>query len=936
MVFPLVLFALPAFATPAHRVTRVEISGAGDTATVYVRGWHETAFTAFHLDDPQRVVIDLKNTDVSAVASAGKLPGSGPVLSISAHQFNDPQSSVGRLTLATRDGVHYDVHVAGEDLAIAVHADASPAKPVAQLDPVPAPLPAPPVAVPVPPAPLAAATAPGAPADATPAEPSAAPATPDNVLKDFEDRVAVHGTPGTRLLEARLFDRGSRTRCELHANGPIAAFHAIELKGPGRLAIDLEGFSVGVKPKETTVGLVTGLRVARHDDKVRVVLESGGERFPEYTIKRVHNGLVIAVGQPDAAPAVAAAPVPVPEKAPVAPTRVPSPAPVAALPSPKAAPVAASPLPAGPPSEIKSLDVSGHGRTARVVLALTRAVETSEETLSDGSHLLILKNARLPKELARRLDTSALEGPLESLASYEEPSDHTVRLVAKYRPSEPDVNDTITPLRVGPSFGISWHFAGNGTRKLTLAASSRSPGGFMGEAPAYAMNAGPRAAADPAYVGRRVDFTAKDLDIVQFLQAIGEIAHKNIVASDDINGKVSIRLRNVPWDEALDIVLRTKSLGKEEIGSVIRIAPLEKLRKEQSDKIVAQKDHETVEPLKVRLIPVNFAPAQGISAKVRDLLSSRGTVTVDDRTNVLIVKDIPESIAKVELLVRSLDTQTPQVLIEARIVEASSQFSRSFGIQWGGNAAASTANANQTGVAFPGNIGVSGVSNDGPGSGTSATPNWIVNFPTAVGQGNGAGIGFIFGSANGAQILNLRLTAAELGGLVKTVSAPKTVTLDNQAATIGQGVSIPYSVVSAAGANTAFVQARLELTVTPHVTADGSVLMKISVTNNQVNTGLTGSNGQPSINTREANTNVLVKDGDTTVIGGIYTRQTSKSENKVPFLADIPILGALFSHSTIEDDRDEMLIFITPRIINRQQSVVTNVEPTAPGTSPSP
>jgi type IV pilus assembly protein PilQ len=170
------------------------------------------------------------------------------------------------------------------------------------------------------------------------------------------------------------------------------------------------------------------------------------------------------------------------------------------------------------------------------------------------------------------------------------------------------------------------------------------------------------------------------------------------------------------------------------------------------------------------------------------------------------------------------------------------------------------------------------------------------------------------------------------------VSAPKAVTLDNQPATIGQGLQIPYNVVSAAGANTAFIQARLQLAVTPHVTSDGGVLMRINVSNNQPNTGVTGANGQPSIQTREANTNVLVKDGDTTVIGGIYTRSTSKTDNSVPFLGQIPILGALFSHSVDEDDRDEMLIFITPRIINRQQSVVMSPEglgPVTPGAGPT-
>jgi type IV pilus assembly protein PilQ len=303
---------------------------------------------------------------------------------------------------------------------------------------------------------------------------------------------------------------------------------------------------------------------------------------------------------------------------------------------------------------------------------------------------------------------------------------------------------------------------------------------------------------------------------------------------------------------------------------------------------------------------------------VKDVLSERGTVTTDDRTNVLIVKDIQEALARAEGLVRNLDTEIPQVRIESRIIEASSNFNRALGVQWGGNANLSPATGNPTGLFFPNIANTAGAAGGGPTQGTGAAPNYAVNLPAAIGQGSGGGLGFTFGSVGGAFNLNLRLSALENSGVVKTISAPSVSTIDNKEATIGQGISIPFSQVSASGVNTVFIEAKLELKVTPHISADGSVLMKIKVTNNSPNPQLTGANGQPSISKREAETEALVKDGDTTVIGGIYTRQTSMNVAEVPFFGKIPILGYFFRTKSDSDAHTELLVFITPRILNRQ------------------
>ncbi|HLM43281.1 MAG TPA: type IV pilus secretin PilQ, partial [Myxococcaceae bacterium] len=323
------------------------------------------------------------------------------------------------------------------------------------------------------------------------------------------------------------------------------------------------------------------------------------------------------------------------------------------------------------------------------------------------------------------------------------------------------------------------------------------------------------------------------------------------------------------------------------------------------------------EDLLVSLIPVNYATATEMSNRVKDVLSERGSVTVDARTNVLIVKDVRSNTERARQLVRNLDTQTPQVLIESRIVEANTTFSRELGVQWGGQALAAQATGNPTGLIFPNSVAVTG-GVEGGGSGNPDIGNYAVNLPVGAGAGSGGALGFVFGSAGGALNLNLRLSAAENEGVVKTISAPKVTTLDNNTARISQGVSLPFSQVSATGANTTFIEARLSLEVTPHVTQDGSVLLNINAANNQPDAANSGSNGQPAIQRKEATTQVLVKDGDTTVIGGIYVRRGSSTSNSVPFLSKIPVIGLLFKNLRERDDRQELLIFITPRILNRQ------------------
>jgi type IV pilus assembly protein PilQ len=410
---------------------------------------------------------------------------------------------------------------------------------------------------------------------------------------------------------------------------------------------------------------------------------------------------------------------------------------------------------------------------------------------------------------------------------------------------------------------------------------------------------------------------------------MSEIGNVNIITSDDVRGSVTIRMRNVAWDQALDVILRAKGLGKVRKGNLIRVAPLAKLEKEREMAIARQKQQIELAPLETRLIPVSYAGAEPMQGKARELLSARGKITVDGRTNVLIVRDVSENLDDVEELVRSLDSQTPQVLIEARIIEATSQFALDLGIQWGGSVVMSSATGNPTGLVFPHDLAFGGGADD-PGSPTAGmtpfsptlpSPNFAVNMPAPAGQGEGGAIGLNMGSVSGHVNLNVRLSAAESSGYVRIISAPRVLTLDNSSASISQGTSIPYSQVGAMGVNTAFQSATLSLTVTPHVTNDGSVSMSVNINRNEPDFTQTSARGDPTILTRTANTTLLVQDNHTAVIGGIYTRNSGSGVRKVPFFADIPIIGLIFKQRSWSDNRNELLIFITPRIVNRAEAL---------------
>lgn len=590
------------------------------------------------------------------------------------------------------------------------------------------------------------------------------------------------------------------------------------------------------------------------------------------------------------------------------------------------------------PSRVSRIDFVDEPARSSVIIDLEEPIDFSIERSTGRRVTLRLHHADLPHGLERSLDATQYFGPVRLINSFRAPGHHATVLVEvelaemvpnrirtdgarlywdfdKHRPgsaAHPRLH-VLTPTRV----------AGFSTVALPLLVAQDAP---------LSSSRRPQTG-KKRFTGRRIDLDFKGADIHNILRLLAEVGGVNIVTSDDVKGEVTIKMRDVPWDQALDVVLRAKSLGQVREGNLIRVAPIQVLEKELEQEIAKQKQMTEVMPTETRLIGVSYADAKDLEARAKDLLSGRGKVSVDDRTNNLIVSDVAKNLSLVEELVRNLDTQTSQVVIEARIVEARSTFVRQLGVQWGGAGYMDPEHGNPTGLVFPNAIGVGGGATDRlasaeglvptPRTGVAGlqSPNYAVNLPAAVGTGSGGALGLTLGSVAGALNLNVRLSALEQSGQVRILSSPRISTMDNVEASIEQGVAIPISVVSAQGVQTVFVDAKLNLTVKPHVTNEGTVIMNVHVTRNEPDFVNTGARGDPTILKKEAKTVMLVRDGDTAVIGGIYQRNSGLNYNKVPFFADIPIVGFFFRSRRENDDRTEFLVFITPRISNRSRAL---------------
>ena len=410
------------------------------------------------------------------------------------------------------------------------------------------------------------------------------------------------------------------------------------------------------------------------------------------------------------------------------------------------------------------------------------------------------------------------------------------------------------------------------------------------------------------YIGRRISLDFQQADISNVLRLIAEVSGFNIVVGEGVKNKVTMKLANVPWDQALDMLLKMNALGMIRQGNIVWVDTLQNIAKQQDEEARAKDSKAKAEPIVTRVFYIRNLNATEVQTSLRQNLSPRGTMTVSAASNALIISDTESKLEVLRQLLDGVDLEVPQVQIEARIVQADTTYTRSLGVQWG------IQNVNQLGAAS----GTSAFKTGTTGAFGAQVSDFLINLPANPGLPSVPGAGFSIGKTDGA-MLDVRLSAGELLGLTKVIAAPKITTLDKRDAKIAQGESIPFQTTSLQGTQTTFVDANLELNVTPQITSRDpkeigkQILMKVRATRNAV--GARSNPAGPSIDRREATTQVLVRDGETMVIGGVFVDTQSNNVAGIPYLSRVPVLGWLFKNKTENVSKQELLIFLTPTIV---------------------
>ena len=503
-----------------------------------------------------------------------------------------------------------------------------------------------------------------------------------------------------------------------------------------------------------------------------------------------------------------------------------------------------------------------------------------------------------------------------------------------------DASDFGTPIR-----GFDVTRVGNGSRISITASGDYEQLAYQSD-DQYVVEIAPRRKAAnaqeerPVYTGERLTLNFQDIETRAVLQLLADASGQNIVVSDSVSGNVTLRLQNVPWDQALDIVLRTKGLDKRRQDNVIIVAPQAELAAREKAELAARKDVQELAPLRSEYLQVNYAKAQDMAALIKtqtnSLLSARGSVAVDERTNTLLLQDTAERLADVRRLVATLDIPVRQVLIEARIVIVNNDFERSLGARFGlsnyqkyGSTGLVTTSGTAAGTDQAIGSALTNLAGSPPGNptiypisvptGSAASNRYNVNLPVTSAAGTIA-----LGILGNNFIVDLELSAAQAETQANIISSPRVITANQKEAIIEQGVEIPYQQSASSGATTIqFKKAVLSLKVKPQITPDNRIILDLDVKDDAVGTVVVTSGGVnvPSIDTREITTQVLVNDGQTVVLGGILSTTQREDDTKVPYLGDIPVLGHLFKNTIHKDDKDELMIFITPKIVREGVNV---------------
>ena len=669
---------------------------------------------------------------------------------------------------------------------------------------------------------------------------------------------------------------GQQLQLTMRLSGPASQPMSFTIDNPARISFDLPNTTLALPSRRIDVhaaGLDTIL-AAETKDRTRLVLNL--DKLVPYDTRVEGNNIIVLLGGASAATAAAAAPAGA------------------------AAPVSSS----SGVRELRAIDFRRSADGAGRVIVKLSDPHIRINLHQVGNQIVVdFADAGVPPNLMRRYDATDYGTPVSSF----------------------DVTR-----------------AGNGSR-ISIAANGDYEQLAYQSDDQYVVEVAPRHKAanapedKPVYTGERLTLNFQDIETRAVLQLLADASGQNIVVSDSVSGNVTLRLQNVPWDQALDIVLRTKGLDKRRQDNVIIVAPQAELAAREKAELAAHKEVQELAPLRSEYLQVNYAKAADMAALIKtqtnSLLSSRGSVAVDERTNTLLLQDTTDRLTDIRRLVATLDIPVRQVQIEARIVIVNNDFERDLGARFGftnyqkngqtglvtttGTAAgtdqaigSALSNVQSTGSIYP--ISVP--------TGTNAANRYNVNLPVSSPAGSWA-----LGILGNNYIVDLELSAAQAETQANIISSPRVITANQKEATIEQGVEIPYQQSASSGATTIqFKKAVLSLKVTPQITPDNRIILDLDVRDDNVGTVVVASGGVnvPSINTREIATQVLVNDGQTVVLGGILSTTQREDDTKVPYLGDIPVLGILFRQTQHTDDKDELMIFITPKIVREGVNVL--------------
>jgi type IV pilus assembly protein PilQ len=660
---------------------------------------------------------------------------------------------------------------------------------------------------------------------------------------------------------------GQQVQLKLHLNGPAPEPLPFTIDKPARIAFDLPNTTLALASRRIDVrsGGVDTVLAAEANGRTRLVVNV--ESLLPYTTKVDGDTIIVTLGgQP------------------------------------------------GDAAKQTSVARAGSGQGATAVERAIRTIDFRRGADGTGRVIVQLTDPRTPVNVRQEANQVVV--------------DFAGTLMPKNLMRRYDVMDFATPVQTVDALRVE------GSSRLVISAQGDFEQLAYQSDNQYTIEIKPslkRASVDEKkeYTGERLTLNFQDIDVRSVLQLLADTSGQNIVVSDSVTGNLTLRLQNVPWDQALDIVLRTKGLDKRRQDNVIIIGPTEELASREKAELAAHKEVQELSPTHTEFMQVNYAKVMDLAKLIKStnakdsMLSPRGSLSIDERTNTLLVQDTADKLADIRRLVQTLDVPVKQVLIEARIVIVSDTFERDLGARFGvtsaqknGSNGLLSVTGTGTGADTMTQSAIGNLASTGrvtPVTTPSLANRYQVNLPAANTNGS-IGLSLLGGS----YIVDLELSAAQNEGKSETISSPRIITANQKQATIMQGVEIPYQESASSGATTTqFKNAVLSLKVTPLITPDNRVVLDIDVSDDSVGAQVTSATGGsvPSIDTRQIVTQVLVNDGQTVVLGGILDTTKTKSANKVPFLADIPVLGYLFKSTTDINKKTELLIFITPKIL---------------------